>query len=216
MPTHVPVCVLGNYRDMGEHRVILPDDVRDFIDNLDRWVGQPMLRIRPCPLRSGSPQAGSRAVGSERLAGGPGTEDGEPRAGSWLPGTQQVCGGGGTLRPSLGLGVWLMERGPRLRARAQAGCHLLGPLLWALGPWGCPGIKGILAQVWPLAQRGCALLPPRTPSPSGAIVLFANRPPGSSYFRYAESSMKNSFGLKYLHKFFNIPFLQLQVSPPAG
>ncbi|KYO23087.1 rab-like protein 6 [Alligator mississippiensis] len=71
VPTHVPVCVLGNYRDMGEHRVILPDDVRDFIDNL-------------------------------------------------------------------------------------------------------------------------------------------NRPPGSSYFRYAESSMKNSFGLKYLHKFFNIPFLQLQ------
>ncbi|XP_072489122.1 rab-like protein 6 isoform X1 [Notamacropus eugenii] len=71
VPTHVPVCVLGNYRDMGEHRVILPDDVREFIDNL-------------------------------------------------------------------------------------------------------------------------------------------NRPPGSSYFRYAESSMKNSFGLKYLHKFFNIPFLQLQ------
>ncbi|XP_030915085.1 rab-like protein 6 [Geospiza fortis] len=71
VPTHVPVCVLGNYRDMGEHRVILPSDVRDLIDNL-------------------------------------------------------------------------------------------------------------------------------------------KRPPGSSYFRYAESSMKNSFGLKYLHKFFNIPFLQLQ------
>lgn len=71
VPSHVPVCVLGNYRDMGEHRVILPSDVRDFIDRLDR-------------------------------------------------------------------------------------------------------------------------------------------PPGSSYFRYAESSMKNSFGLKYLHKFFNIPFLQLQ------
>ncbi|XP_066466923.1 rab-like protein 6 isoform X2 [Tiliqua scincoides] len=71
VPTHVPVCVLGNYRDMGEHRVVLPDDMREFIDSL-------------------------------------------------------------------------------------------------------------------------------------------NRPPGSSYFRYAESSMKNSFGLKYLHKFFNIPFLQLQ------
>ncbi|KAM4696738.1 rab-like protein 6 [Rhinophrynus dorsalis] len=71
VPSHVPVCVLGNHRDMGEHRVILPDDVRDCIQNL-------------------------------------------------------------------------------------------------------------------------------------------NRRPGSSYIRYAESSMKNSFGLKYLHKFFNIPFLQLQ------
>ncbi|MEE6504880.1 hypothetical protein FKM82_005366 [Ascaphus truei] len=70
VPSHVPVCVLGNHRDMGEHRVILPDDVRECIQNL-------------------------------------------------------------------------------------------------------------------------------------------NRRPGSSYIRYAESSMKNSFGLKYLHKFFNIPFLQL-------
>ncbi|XP_059405425.1 rab-like protein 6 isoform X2 [Carassius carassius] len=71
VPTHVPVCVLGNQRDMGEHRVILPDDIRDFINRL-------------------------------------------------------------------------------------------------------------------------------------------NRPPGSSYIHYAESSMKNGFGLKYLHRFFNIPFLQLQ------
>ncbi|KAM4663161.1 rab-like protein 6 isoform 2-T2 [Discoglossus pictus] len=71
VPNHVPVCVLGNHRDMGEHRLILPDDVRDCIQNL-------------------------------------------------------------------------------------------------------------------------------------------NRRPGSSYIRYAESSMKNSFGLKYLYKFFNIPFLQLQ------
>lgn len=36
VPTHVPVCVLGNYRDMGEHRVILPDDIRDFIAGLNR------------------------------------------------------------------------------------------------------------------------------------------------------------------------------------
>ncbi|KAK1155561.1 rab-like protein 6 isoform X1 [Acipenser oxyrinchus oxyrinchus] len=71
VPNHVPVCVLGNHRDMGEHRVILPDDIRDFI------VGM-------------------------------------------------------------------------------------------------------------------------------------NRPPGSSYIHYAESSMRNGFGLKYLHRFFNIPFLQLQ------
>lgn len=36
-----------------------------------------------------------------------------------------------------------------------------------------------------------------------------DRPLDSSYFQYAEFSMK-SFGLKYLHKFFNILFLRLQ------
>ena len=28
--------------------------------------------------------------------------------------------------------------------------------------------------------------------------------------RYAETSMRNTFGLKYIHKFFNLPFLHLQ------
>lgn len=32
----------------------------------------------------------------------------------------------------------------------------------------------------------------------------------SAEVRYAESSMRNGFGLKLLHKFFNLPFLQLQ------
>lgn len=54
MPTHVPVCVLGNYRDMGEHRVILPDDVRDFIDHLDRWVLPAFLLYRGPVLCSDS------------------------------------------------------------------------------------------------------------------------------------------------------------------
>lgn len=44
-----------------------------------------------------------------------------------------------------------------------------------------------------------------------SLNIFDFRPPGSSYIHYAESSMKNGFGLKYLHRFFNIPFLQLQV-----
>lgn len=39
-----------------------------------------------------------------------------------------------------------------------------------------------------------------------------HRPEGSAQIRYAESSMRNAFGLKYIHKFFNLPFLQLQVS----
>ena len=37
------------------------------------------------------------------------------------------------------------------------------------------------------------------------------RPEGSADVRYAECSMKDGFGLKYLHKFFSIPFLHLQV-----
>ncbi|CAL1527385.1 unnamed protein product [Lymnaea stagnalis] len=43
------------------------------------------------------------------------------------------------------------------------------------------------------------------------VEQFQNeRPEGSGRIRYAESSMRNGFGLKYLHMFFNLPFLQLQ------
>ena len=38
------------------------------------------------------------------------------------------------------------------------------------------------------------------------------RGPGSAQVRYAEASMRNGFGLKYIYKFFNLPFLYLQVS----
>lgn len=36
------------------------------------------------------------------------------------------------------------------------------------------------------------------------------RPEGCAQLRYAESSFRNGFGLKFLHKWFNLPFLQLQ------
>lgn len=38
----------------------------------------------------------------------------------------------------------------------------------------------------------------------------------SSQIRYSESSMRNGFGLKLLHKFFNLPFLQLQKEALLG
>ncbi|XP_021937197.1 rab-like protein 6 isoform X2 [Zootermopsis nevadensis] len=42
------------------------------------------------------------------------------------------------------------------------------------------------------------------------------RAPRSAQVRYAESSMRNGFGLKLLHKFFNLPFLQLQKETLLG
>lgn len=41
-------------------------------------------------------------------------------------------------------------------------------------------------------------------------MWFVVRPKGSAQIRYAESSMSNGFGLKLIHKFFCLPFLQLQ------
>ncbi|XP_065916297.1 rab-like protein 6 isoform X2 [Dysidea avara] len=42
------------------------------------------------------------------------------------------------------------------------------------------------------------------------FVEFLERPEGSADVKYAECSMKDVFGLKYLHRFFSIPFLHLQ------
>lgn len=42
------------------------------------------------------------------------------------------------------------------------------------------------------------------------FCLHYDRPEGSAQIRYAESSMCNGFGLRYIHKFFNLPYLQLQ------
>lgn len=119
VPTHVPVCVLGNYRDMGEHRVILPDDVRDFIDNLDRWVGGPLLGQSP---------GQDHAVGSEGPERGLGMRTAEPRAGSWLPGTKQACGGGGA-----GTSVPLCSRDRGVGADGSEALALVCPL--GAGPW---------------------------------------------------------------------------------
>uniref|UniRef100_A0A8C7ZHT0 RAB, member RAS oncogene family-like 6b n=1 Tax=Oryzias sinensis TaxID=183150 RepID=A0A8C7ZHT0_9TELE len=53
VPTHVPVCVLGNHRDMGEHRVILPDDIRDLIAGLNRPMGSSYIHYAESSMRNG-------------------------------------------------------------------------------------------------------------------------------------------------------------------
>ncbi|KAJ8339421.1 hypothetical protein SKAU_G00362070 [Synaphobranchus kaupii] len=53
VPTHVPVCVLGNQRDRGEHRVILPDDIRDFISDLNRPMGSSYVHYAESSMKNG-------------------------------------------------------------------------------------------------------------------------------------------------------------------
>lgn len=45
---------------------------------------------------------------------------------------------------------------------------------------------------------------------SNKFSFFGHRGEGGAQVRWAESSMRNGFGLKLLHKFLNLPFLQLQ------
>ncbi|XP_061672346.1 rab-like protein 6 isoform X2 [Syngnathoides biaculeatus] len=53
VPTHVPVCVLGNHRDMGEHRVILPDDIRELIAGLNRPMGSSYIHYAESSMKNG-------------------------------------------------------------------------------------------------------------------------------------------------------------------
>lgn len=43
------------------------------------------------------------------------------------------------------------------------------------------------------------------------FIKSLERPKDAAIVEYGECCMKNSFGLKFIHKFFNIPFLKLQV-----
>ena len=43
------------------------------------------------------------------------------------------------------------------------------------------------------------------------FYFFCSRPTGSAEVYFSESSMKDGFGLRFVYKFINMPFLMLQV-----
>ncbi|XP_064113628.1 rab-like protein 6 [Macrobrachium nipponense] len=53
VPTHIPVLVLANHRDMGHHRVVTEDDVRFFIESLERPEGAADIRYAESSMRNG-------------------------------------------------------------------------------------------------------------------------------------------------------------------
>lgn len=53
VPDHIPVCILGNHRDMGEHRVILPDDVKDLIQSFNRLPRSSYIQYAESSMRNG-------------------------------------------------------------------------------------------------------------------------------------------------------------------
>lgn len=56
----------------------------------------------------------------------------------------------------------------------------------------------------------CDMSHHRTVTPDHVTYFIDSLQGRTAQVRYAESSMRNGFGLKLLHKFFNLPFLQLQ------
>ncbi|XP_012269809.2 rab-like protein 6 [Athalia rosae] len=56
----------------------------------------------------------------------------------------------------------------------------------------------------------CDMSHHRTVTPDHVTYFIDSLQGRKAQIRYAESSMRNGFGLKLLHKFFNLPFLQLQ------
>ncbi len=124
VPTHLPILVLGNHRDMGHHRTVMEDTVRYFLEELSRYRKLFPVRIR--------------------------------------------------YDVHIGSGTW----NQRWRCLCAKRTKALG--------------KSLSIQ-FPVCFK------------------WLSRPEGSGEIKYAESSMMNGFGLKYIHRFFNLPFLTLQV-----
>ncbi|XP_042881823.1 rab-like protein 6 [Penaeus japonicus] len=53
VPSHIPILVLANHRDMGHHRVVTEDDVKFFIESLERPEGAADVRYTESSMRNG-------------------------------------------------------------------------------------------------------------------------------------------------------------------
>ncbi|GAB6031528.1 Rab-like protein 6 [Chamberlinius hualienensis] len=53
IPSNIPVLVLSNHRDMGHHRCVTEDDVKYFIENLDRGSNFAQVRYTEGSMRNG-------------------------------------------------------------------------------------------------------------------------------------------------------------------
>ncbi|XP_074598991.1 rab-like protein 6 [Brevipalpus obovatus] len=53
VPVNMPVLVLANHRDMGHHRAVTEDQVRGFIESIDRDNGPGQLRYGEASMRNG-------------------------------------------------------------------------------------------------------------------------------------------------------------------
>ncbi|KFM82739.1 Rab-like protein 1, partial [Stegodyphus mimosarum] len=53
IPQHIPVLVLANHRDMGHHRTVTEDQVKFFIESLERCQESAQIRYAECSMRNG-------------------------------------------------------------------------------------------------------------------------------------------------------------------
>ncbi|XP_046547663.1 rab-like protein 6 [Haliotis rubra] len=55
IPSHIPIIVLGNHRDMGHHRTVIEDKARMFVESVqkDRTEGSAQARYAECSMRNG-------------------------------------------------------------------------------------------------------------------------------------------------------------------